>query len=60
MMADQAGKRMKMPKRPKTEKIHGKTVAVGTGVGEQRGKRVKPAIKTRREKQRELLNSLDD
>ena len=56
--------RMKMPKRPKkdggkVEKIHGKKVKVGKGVGERVGKKAKTAIEIRREEQRKLLESMD-
>lgn len=62
-MADQGGKRMKMPKRPNKggsyEKIHGKKVKIGKGVGERVGRKAKTAIELRREKQRKLLESMD-
>jgi hypothetical protein len=56
-----AGKRMKAPKRPKKtkEKIHGKVVKVGKGVGERVGKKVRPSVGELRRKQREMLESMD-
>ena len=53
--------RKKMPKRPKKkiEKIHGKKIEIGTGVGERVGKKTKSAVEIRREEHRKLLESMD-
>ncbi len=48
-------KRMKMPKRPKTQVIHGTVVTVGTGVGQRVGKKATSAVAERRRRMKEEL-----
>jgi hypothetical protein len=52
-MADQSGKRMKMPKKPKPKKVK------PIGFGKKIGGGAKTAIEIRREKQRKMLESMD-
>lgn len=49
------GKRKKMPKKPKTTKIHGKKVATGKGVGKRVAKKAKSAIQLRKERMKKEL-----
>jgi hypothetical protein len=59
MAKNLAGKKIKAPKRPSKEKIHGVTVDIGEGKGKRIGRKAKSAIELRRERQRKMLESMD-